>query len=88
MLQLALEQLQELERGRADLWRQAVHDLRGSVGVVMNVTAGLASQDVPIQSDDKFLRILQRNVSSLHSLLEDVMDLARLQAGQEHRVTP
>ena len=81
----ALEQLQELERGRAELLRQAVHDLRGNVGVVMNVTAGLASQGVPIHSDDKFLRILQRNVSSLHSLLEDVMDLARLQAGHEHR---
>jgi len=28
---------------------------------------------------------LQKNVSSLYSLLEDVMDLARLQAGHEHR---
>jgi len=81
----ALEQLRELERGRAELWRQAVHDLRGNVGVVMNVAAGLASQDVPIPARDKFLRMLQRNVSSLHSLIEDVMDLARLQAGHEHR---
>ena len=81
----ALEQLQELERGRAELWRQAVHDLRGNVGVVMNVTTGLASQGVPTPSGDKFLRLLQKNVSSLHSLLEDVMDLARLQAGHEHR---
>jgi hypothetical protein len=37
----ALEQLREMERSRAELWRQAAHDLRGSVGVVMNVTAGL-----------------------------------------------
>jgi signal transduction histidine kinase len=81
----ALEQLRELERSRAELWRQAAHDLRGNVGVVMNVTAGLASQGVAVPSRDKFLRILQRNVSSLHSLLEDVMDLARLQAGHEHR---
>jgi len=81
----ALEQLRELERGRSELWRQAVHDLRGNVGVVMNVTAGLASQGVPTPSGDKFLRLLQRNVASLHSLLEDVMDLARLQAGHEHR---
>ena len=81
----ALEQLRELERGRAELWHQAVHDLRGNVGVVMNVTTGLASQGVPTPLGDKFLRLLQRNVSSLHSLLEDVMDLARLQAGHEHR---
>jgi signal transduction histidine kinase len=30
--------------------------------------------------------MLQKNVSSLYSLLENVMDLARLQAGHEHRV--
>jgi signal transduction histidine kinase len=81
----ALEQLRELERNREELWRQAVHDLRGNVGVVMQVTAGLASQGVPLPSGDNFLRMLQRNVSSLHSLLEDAMDLARLQAGHEHR---
>jgi len=81
----ALEQLREMERNRAELWRQAAHDLRGNVGVVMNVTAGLALQSAAIPSRDKFLPILQKNVSSLYSLLEDVMDLARLQAGHEHR---
>lgn len=81
----ALEKLQELERSRAELWRQAAHDLRGNVGVVMNVTAGLASQGVALASRDRFLGILQKNVSSLHSLLEGVLDLARLQAGHEHR---
>jgi signal transduction histidine kinase len=75
-----------MERSRAELWRQAAHDLRGSVGVVMNVTAGLAMQDPAMPSRDKFLPMLQKNVSSLYSLLENVMDLARLQAGHEHRV--
>ncbi len=51
----------------------------------MNVTAGLALQSAAIPLRDKFLPILQKNVSSLHSLLEDAMDLARLQAGHEHR---
>jgi len=82
----ALEQLREMERSRAELWRQAAHDLRGSVGVVMNVTAGLAMQDPALPSRDKFLPMLQKNVSSLYSLLENVMDLARLQAGHEHRI--
>jgi len=84
-LSRALEQLRELERSRAEQWRQAAHDLRGNVGVVMNVTAGLAMPGVAVPSREKFLRILQKNVSSLYSLLEDVMDLARLQAGHEHR---
>ncbi len=81
----ALEQVRELERSRAELWRQAAHDLRGNVGVVMTAAAGLAAQGVATAPGDKFLRILQKNLSSLLSLLEDVMDLARLQAGHEHR---
>ena len=81
----ALEQLRELEHSRAEVWRQAAHDLRGNLGVMMNVTAGLALPGMATPSRDRFLGLLQMNVSSLHSLLEDVLDLARLQAGEEHR---
>ena len=49
----ALEQLRELERSRAELWRQAAHDLGGNMGVVMNVTASLASQGAVMTSGDK-----------------------------------
>lgn len=34
---------------------------------------------------DEFLGLLQRSVTSLHSMLDEVMDLARLQAGHELR---
>jgi signal transduction histidine kinase len=84
-LSRALEQLRELELSRAEQWRQAAHDLRGNVGVVMNATAGLAMPGGAVSSREKFLGILQKNVASLYSLLEDVMDLARLQAGHERR---
>ena len=36
-------------------------------------------------SRDDFVRILMRNVTSLHQLLDDVTSLARLQAGREVR---
>jgi len=52
---------------------------------VTNATAGLGLRDVPEPVRDNFLRVLKRNVSSLRSLLDDVMSLARLQAGQEQR---
>jgi signal transduction histidine kinase len=38
-----------------------------------------------VAARERFLDLLQKNVASLHSLLADVMDLARLQAGHEHR---
>lgn len=84
-LERALDSVRELERQRADLWREIAHDLRGNVGVVSNATAGLAIVAGPNVRTDKFLRMLQRNVTALHHLLDDVTDLARLQAGREER---
>ncbi len=85
-LEQALRQMDAMERKRAELWREAAHDLRGNLGVVANATAGLSLQGVPDHLRDNFVRILNRNVSSLHALLEDVTSLARLQAGHEQRV--
>lgn len=84
-LEQALEQLRALERQRAELWREAAHDLRGNLGVVVNATAGLVLQGVSERVRESFFRMLSKNVTSLHSLLEDVTSLARLQAGHEQR---
>ena len=84
-LEQALSALQELEVRRAELWQQAAHDLRGNLGVVANVTAGLSSDKATADVRSNFLAMLERNVSALHRLLEDVTSLARLQGGQEHR---
>jgi len=84
-LEDALDQIRELEQQRGAIWQQAAHDLRGNLGVVANATVGLTR---PIQDQslrDNFVRILMRNVTSLHHLLDDVTSLARLQAGQEAR---
>jgi signal transduction histidine kinase len=84
-LESALREVQILEQQRADLWRQAAHDLRGNLGVVANATVGLTQGGLREASRDAFVRILMRNVTSLHHLLNDVTDLARLQAGREQR---
>jgi signal transduction histidine kinase len=84
-LETALAEFQELEKQRADLWRQAAHDLRGNLGVVANATVGLSQSDLHEPKRDTFVRILMRNVASLHHLLNDVTELARLQAGSEQR---
>ena len=84
-LEQALEQIRELEKERADLWHQAAHDLRGNLGVVVSATAILGRPAAPEATRTKFLGVLERNVKSLHHLLDDVMDLARLQAGRERR---
>jgi len=84
-LESALEQIRELEQQRGEVWQQAAHDLRGNLSVVANVTVGLTQPGPGAAYRDKFMRILMRNVTSLHHLLDDVTGLARLQAGSETR---
>ena len=84
-LESALVEIKLLEQQRGDLWRQAAHDLRGNLGVVANATVGLTQGNLHEPTRDTFVRILMRNVTSLHHLLNDVTDLARLQAGREER---
>ena len=84
-LERALEEFRALERQRGDLWREAAHDLRGNLSVVASVTVGLTRRGKEESSRDEFIRILMRNVTSLHQLLDDVTSLARLQAGREVR---
>ncbi|HVE90332.1 MAG TPA: HAMP domain-containing sensor histidine kinase [Burkholderiaceae bacterium] len=78
-----LKDERKLERDRTELWRQAAHDLRGHVGTVVNAATGLGSRVAPEPIREKFLLLLQRSTSSLHMMLDDVMNLARLQAGHE-----
>ena len=84
-LEQALSALQAMERARAEVWRTAAHDLRGSVTVVKGATSLLhdtrsdLSSPVQVEAAD----ILNKSVASLHEMLNDLLSLARLEAGQE-----
>ncbi|MGZ7080014.1 MAG: sensor histidine kinase [Thermoanaerobaculia bacterium] len=84
-LEKALAALHAMERGRAEAWRTAAHDLRGSVTVVKGATELLnesaTSEPVRVEAAD----ILSKSVSSLHEMLNDLLSLARLEAGHEQR---
>jgi signal transduction histidine kinase len=84
-LEQALARLNELEKARSEVWREAAHDLRGNLGVVKNATELLNLPDVPESTRVKSLSILHSSVDSLHTLLNDMTSLARLEAGRESR---
>ena len=84
-LEAALADIRDVEAEQADLWHQAAHDLRGNLSVVANATVGLTNRGLSESVRDKFTRMLMRNVTSLHQLLDEVTSLARLQAGREQR---
>jgi len=87
-LEAALLQLRTLEKERAQVWREAAHDLRGSAHVISNVSAALAlsKEAMTLSRQNSFSELLRRGVVSLNQLLADLMDQARLEAGQEQRL--
>ena len=61
------------------------HDLRGNLGVVKTATAGLNRDGLADANRSQLQSILKRGVDSLHLLLNDLVDLARFEAGHERR---
>jgi signal transduction histidine kinase len=81
----ALAAARLLERKQAEMLRSAAHDLRGNLGIVSNATQALAMEGVSAKQRNDVLAMVQRALSAHTRLLTELMDLARLQAGQEER---
>ena len=81
-LESSLHALQALEDERSKLLRETAHDLRGSVGVLASTTALLAQPQVAGPARDRFHNLLQQRIRSMGALLSDLVELARLEAGQ------
>jgi signal transduction histidine kinase len=85
-LEKALSALQAIEQSRAEAWRTAAHDLRGSVTVVKGAATLLNDSDATQpELRDEVADMLSKSVSSLHDMLNDLLSLARLEAGHEQR---
>lgn len=84
-LEQALATLKDLGRLRAETWREAAHDLRGSVAVVRGAASLLHGGEAPERVRQQVVDVLQQGVASLQEMLYDLMSLARLDAGQEQR---
>ncbi len=82
-LQQALEQMGELSRQRGDLLRSSSHDLRGSFGIINSAAYLLKTEGLSDQDREQYLDMLNRNLTSVQSMLDSLMELARLEAGEE-----
>ncbi len=84
-LEQAMETLNDLDHARAVAWREATHDLQGGLSVVTGATSVLHRKNMTEPMRHEFSNLLNKSVSSLHDMLGDLMSLARLDAGLEHR---
>lgn len=81
----ALADVDEIERRRATLFHQAVHDLNSDVLGVSLAATQVSRTDRGDSDREESAGFLQRAVQGLNSMLGELMDLARLEAGQENR---
>jgi signal transduction histidine kinase len=85
-LERALAALHAMEQSRAEAWRTAAHDLRGSVTVVKGAaTLNASGASLPEVVRTEVAEMLSKGVSSLNEMLNDLLSLARLEAGHEQR---
>ena len=86
-LERALTALHAVDRSRAEAWRTAAHDLRGSVTVVKGAATLLnaTADELPDPMRLELADMLTTSVASLHEMLNDLLSLARLDAGHEQR---
>ena len=84
-LEGALANLRGIERRRAGLIREAVHDLNGNVFGVTIAARLLGGPDIDAGERAEFAKLLQSGVQSVTAMLVDLTELARLEAGGEAR---
>ena len=80
-----LATLQQQIQTRGELLRSSSHDLRGSLGVIQGAASLLSFAD----SDEEraqMLDMIQRNVQETIRLITELLDLSRLESGQQQVV--
>lgn len=82
-LENALCSMNELARERGDLLRKSSHDLRGSVGIASSAASLLQLADLSDNDRQIYLEMLNRNLVNVQTMLTELLDLSRLESGQE-----
>lgn len=82
-LQQALEQTEELSRQRGEVLRTSSHDLRSGFGIIQGAAQLISLEDISPEERLTYQEMLNRNLGNVGAMLTQLMDLARLEAGQE-----
>jgi signal transduction histidine kinase len=81
-LQQALNSLQQMGKQQSEHLRHNAHDLRSSFSILMGA-ASLLKLPTDEEEREKYVDILNRNLASIQTMLLQLTDYARIEAGQE-----
>ncbi|WP_247236732.1 sensor histidine kinase KdpD [Telluribacter sp. SYSU D00476] len=82
-LENAFNRLNELSRERDDILRTSSHDLRGSMSIIQSAAFMLDMEGKSDEERRQLIEMLNRNLQNVQGMLQQLMSLARLDAGQE-----
>lgn len=82
-LQQALDQLNQLGQDRSELLRTSSHDLKSSFGAIQGAAFLLNREGKTEEERTHLTEMLNRNLTNIRTMLVQLTDLARLEAGQE-----
>jgi signal transduction histidine kinase len=68
---------------RSEVFGTAAHDLRNPLSVILSLTELMLHESSLVQDDvQQFLEAIRANADEMHRLLDDVQEIARLEAGR------
>ncbi|QKZ11793.1 CheR family methyltransferase [Spirosoma sp. KUDC1026] len=79
-----LHNLRQYIKERGEFLRRTSHDLRGNFGIIQGA-ASMLDLATDEEEREQMLSMLQRNIKQATDMLTELLDFARLEAGQEQR---
>src|SRR5690606_20486750 len=76
-----LTELRRLESVRRDFVANVSHELKTPLTSIRGYIETLLSDEVPAETRQQFLDVIQRNAERLHHIVEDLLDLSRIESG-------
>jgi signal transduction histidine kinase len=75
-------------RGREDVLAVVSHDLRTPLATIVTAIAMLREAELPQERYDRFLEIIHRSSQTMIRLIEDLLEIAKLESGQTLSINP
>lgn len=82
-LQQVVEKMTALSDQRVNMLRTSTHDLQGGLGIINGAAYMLKLEGLPEDQRQQYLDMLSRNLANVEVMLTNLMDLSRLEAGEE-----
>jgi two-component system, OmpR family, phosphate regulon sensor histidine kinase PhoR len=76
-----LTELRRLEGVRRDFVANVSHELKTPLTSIRGYVETLISDDLPLEVNRQFLEVIQKNAERLHHIVDDLLDLSRLESG-------